>query len=481
MRPRTSSPAAVATVVATIGMALALLFFALPRFATTVVRTAIERDSAVDRAAFARGESPWAWRFRDAGDLVAGRAFGAGKLSSSPQGLVVQARAVTGFEIGLPLRRDADLARTGAFHLDAAASAPGRYGLTVRQTLDSPGLRADLGTLGPGPLATDAVRLDRLAWTDERGAAVPAPRRLAMLRLRALLPVGETLTLRGAYLSLTDARSPAAPASVTLPVGLTPEALLAWRDKVRIRDPLVTFGNDDTAPRKVDAPGTDGTATDWHAWLAPSLYLLLLIARHRLRRGSAGPTDAALAVLGPVAFIASLGLSFHPAPNDVALFAVGVAYAGLLAAQRRLPPWGWLARWRVAWVPALALPAALVVAAIAGHAPAWPPIGRVLVYLAWATFQQWLILAVVAALLDRAWHRPFAILGTATVFALLHTPNGLLMQLCFVGELGWAWWYLRHRALVPVAVAHALSAVVLQACVSGGALRSLEVSARYLG
>lgn len=470
-----------ATVVATIVMAVALLFIVLPRFAASVVHTAIERDSAVDRAAFARGESPWAWRFRDAGDVVAGRAFGAGKLSSSPQGLVVQARAATGFEIGLPLRRDADLARTAAFHLDAEASAPGRYGLTVRQTLDGPGLRADLGTLGPGPLAKNAVWLDQLAWTDERGVAVPAPRRLAMLRLRTLLPVGETLTFRGASLSLTDARSPAALATVALPAGLTSEALLAWRDKARIRDALVTFGNDDAAPRTADPTHTNGTAAGWHAWLAPSLYLLLLIARHRLRRGSAGPTDAALAVVGPVAFIVSLGLSFHPAPGEVALFAIGVAYAGLLAAQRRLPPWGWLGSWRVAWVPALALPAALVVAAIAGHAPAWPPIGRVLVYLAWATFQQWLILVVVAALLDRAWPRPLAILGTATVFALLHTPNGLLMQLCFVGELGWAWWYLRHRALVPVALAHALSAVVLQACVSGGALRSLEVSARYLG
>ncbi|WP_369930374.1 type II CAAX prenyl endopeptidase Rce1 family protein [Xanthomonas sp. NCPPB 2632] len=470
-----------ATVVAAIVMAVALLFIVLPRFAASVVHTAIERDSAVDRAAFARGQSPWAWRFRDAGDVVAGRAFGAGKLSSSTRGVAVQAMAATGFEIGLPLRRDADLARTAVFHLDAEANAPGRYGLTVRQTLDSPGLRAELGTLGPGPLVSTAVRLDRLAWTDERGAAMPAPHRVAMLRLRVQLPVGETLTLRDARLASTD--EPAAPALATtgLPTGLTAEALLGWRDEARARDALVIFGDGDTPPRAADAPGADGTASGWKAWLLPSLYLLLLIARHRLRRGSAGPTDALLAVLGPVAFIAGLGLSFHPAPSEVAMFAIGVAYAALLAGQCRLPPWGWPGGWRVAWVPALALPAALVVAAIAGHAPVWPPIGRVLVYLAWATFQQWLILAVVAALLDRVWPRPLAILGAATVFALLHTPNGLLMQLCFVGELGWAWWYLRHRALVPVAVAHALSAVVLQACVSGGALRSLEVSARYLG
>ena len=91
-----------------------------------------------------------------------------------------------------------------------------------------------------------------------------------------------------------------------------------------------------------------------------------------------------------------------------------------------------------------------------------------------------MLLAVAGSLLDRAIPRPFAVLVTALAFALLHTPNGLLMQLCFVAELGWAWWYTYHRSLLPVALAHAAAAVVLQAGLTGGILRSLEVSARYL-
>jgi membrane protease YdiL (CAAX protease family) len=73
------------------------------------------------------------------------------------------------------------------------------------------------------------------------------------------------------------------------------------------------------------------------------------------------------------------------------------------------------------------------------------------------------------------------VLLTALAFALLHTPNGVLMQLCFVAELAWAWWFLHRRAIFPVALAHAGSALLLQACLAGGILRSLEVSARFLG
>ena len=165
----------------------------------------------------------------------------------------------------------------------------------------------------------------------------------------------------------------------------------------------------------------------------------------------------------------------------VTMFVAGAAYAFFLDATGMLPRWLWLGTWRAAGWPLLAVPAALCVVVFFGHAPAWPPLGRVAVYVGWALFQQWLMLAVVGALLARALPRPLAVLLTALAFALLHTPNGLLMQLCFVAEFGWAWWYFHRRALLPVALAHALSAVLLQAGLAGGLLRSLEVSARFLG
>jgi len=71
------------------------------------------------------------------------------------------------------------------------------------------------------------------------------------------------------------------------------------------------------------------------------------------------------------------------------------------------------------------------------------------------------------------------VLLTALVFALMHTPNGILMQLCLLAELWWAWCFRRSRALLPVAAAHAVCALLVEAGLVGGLLRSLEVSARF--
>lgn len=490
-------------VLATAALAV-VLCFALPRFAATVVRGEIERESLADRAAFASGHSPWAWRFHRADDVVAGRAFGSARLDATDAGLSVRATDDAGFEVGLPLRRDVDLVHLDTLRIEATASAAGRYDLTVRQALTGPILRADVGTLAPADLRRP-LRLDRLTWADESGHPVEPPRRAAMLRLGATLPAGSSLVLSSAHLSL--ARTQALPRATVIPDESTAEALLAWRDRQLERDPLASFVRRGGAPT---VPPTGSYVTPaWQPWLAPALYLLLLSVAALVRRTYAAPAprhvvttdeasalrrqdagegwqhrfpalDAALVVAGPLWFIVGLGLSQRPSPPGVAVFGIGVVYALLLAARHRLPHWHWLGAWRSAGWPLLALVVALAVAIVDGHAPVWPAPGRALLYIGWAFFQQWLMLAVVGALLARALPRPIAVLLTALAFALLHTPNGLLMQLCFVAELGWAWWYLKHRALLPVALAHAASAVLLQACVAGGLLRSLEVSARFL-
>lgn len=468
-----------------VGLAMLL---ALPRWAALVVRDGIATSSAAERAAYASGGSPWSWRFREPDDIVAGRVFGQGALESRDDGLVVRAVDGSPFQIGLPLTRPTDLGRLDTLVLGARASAVGTYGVSVRETLAGPLVKSNLGVLTPDRLAAP-LRLRDLAWTDALGHAAAYPMRAAMLRIDVVLPAGATLVLDHAEL-----RPPSGaiePPTDALPAGLSAEGLLAWRDNLRAADPLVTFGNASLSP--VQPP--------WRAWLPSAVYLLLLVvmalATLRSRRPYAvkpipttglfglGPrlTDvlhASLVVAGPVWFIASLDFGVRVAPERVALFAGGVGYAIFLALSRRLPPWRWLARGSgTAW-PFAAVAVALGLALFAGHKPSWPSFGHLAAYVAWATFQQWLLLAVVGGLLARALSRPWAVLLTAFAFALLHTPNGLLMQLCFVAELGWAWWYLHHRSLLPVAVAHAASAVVLQAGLAGGLLRSLEVSARFL-
>ena len=70
-------------------------------------------------------------------------------------------------------------------------------------------------------------------------------------------------------------------------------------------------------------------------------------------------------------------------------------------------------------------------------------------------------------------------LAAALAFALLHVPNGTLMQLCFLAELWWAWCFVRQRSLLLIALAHAACALVVGAGLIGDGLRSLEVSARF--
>ncbi|MDQ0010407.1 membrane protease YdiL (CAAX protease family) [Luteibacter jiangsuensis] len=454
--------------------------FALPRFAATVVRAAIESESAADRDAFAAGGSPWSWRFRERDDVVAGRAFGAGRLEPAPGGLAFSATDGSAMEIGLPLTRPADVTRLDRLWLRAEASAPGNYAWVARETLSGPIRRAALGTLAAGKLPS-FLRLDRLDWTDAAGRPAAPPTRAAMLRLEVRLPAAATFTLHEA--SLVAETGPIQSPVGALPSRLSAEGLLAWRDHARAADPLVTFGSETAA----------GPAQAGLPWLPPLVYLLVLgafggsVLRRHLRQPVVAASaardliDAGLVLVGPLWFIAGLGLSDRPDPIGVTMFMAGASYAFFLHATGVLPRWHWLGTWRAAGWPLLAVPAALCVVVFFGHAPSWPPLGRVAVYVGWALFQQWLMLAVVGALLERALPRPLALLLTALAFALLHTPNGLLMQLCFVAEFGWAWWYFHRRALLPVALAHALSAVLLQAGLAGGLLRSLEVSARFLG
>lgn len=448
----------------------ALVFLALPRLAAERVAHAIGMQGAQDQAAYAAGQSSWHWRLRGADDLVAGRVFGPGMLvPRGDGGLDILMKTTASVQVGLPLARVADVGRLTVLHLDMRSDMPGRFVVWVRPTLTAPLAQAPLDDGQPsGPRS---FRLDRLSWTDETGRPVPAPTRAAMLRLEASLPVAARWTLREAGL--------AAPASlpirhVPLPAAATAEGLLRWRDRQRSNDPLVILGAG-------DAPAAPAP---W-SWALPALYLLLCAVAMgaiapRLPPRAADLLHASLAVAGPLALIAGMQLGPRPAWPALAMFLIGVGYAAILAIRRAIPSWRWQGAWTMAGWPLLAVPVAVALAAVAGHAPTWPPMGRIAVYVAWALFQQWLMLAVVGGLLARSLPRPLAVVVTATLFALLHTPNGFLMQLCFVAELGWGWWYLHHRTLVPVAVAHAASAVVLQAALVGGVLRSLEVSARFL-
>jgi len=126
------------------------------------------------------------------------------------------------------------------------------------------------------------------------------------------------------------------------------------------------------------------------------------------------------------------------------------------------------------------LPVALALTLADGHHLLHLDVRHVVAYLAWALLQQWAMLALVMGRLERTGlPRPAILLVTATLFGLLHTPNGALMQLCLAAELWWAWSFMRSPRLLPIALAHAASALLVESGLTGHLLRSLEVSARF--
>ena len=101
-------------------------------------------------------------------------------------------------------------------------------------------------------------------------------------------------------------------------------------------------------------------------------------------------------------------------------------------------------------------------------------------YLAFAGFQQWLLQTLVWANLRRAaMPRWAAVLLSACVFALLHTPNFMLMSLCFIGALFWCWHYAKHRRLLPIILSHAFLGYLCVSVIPTSVLRSADIGVAY--
>jgi hypothetical protein len=264
-----------------------------------------------------------------------------------------------------------------------------------------------------------------------------------------------------------------------LPENSNAETMLALRDELRGRWPAALIAPAGETPH---AEPITGIPRAW-AWGVCILYLAALF--WLVWRPIQGPLrpwiEIAGCVLGPLWLIIGLHWGLRATPLGVAAFGGGLAYA--LAIERRHLPrlWRWPeARRHWLWPLATLLATGLLIF-IYGHALRPLLAGHVLAYFAWAWLQQWLMLVVLLRRFEQILARPnWAIVAVALVFALLHTPNGMLMQLCFVGELWWAWCFMRSRSVLPIALAHAVCALLVESGLAGGALlRSLEVSARF--
>ena len=484
-------------------LAAALLLLGLHALASWMVESHLRHEAERELHVLQAGEPLWRWRLRQPRDLVAGRAFGNASVAADGTGLKVTSRVGQAFELGLPVLQPMDLAHWPVLHLDLRGSKAGSLYLIVQPHAQEPSCVADAGGIPVGDEATQVFDLRKLDWRHADASPCAMPATVAyLLRLRAQLPAGETLELREAALvaeqpvplpgasptvdlsagreidlreQMTVAPTMPAVPLVWLPRDSSVENWLALRDRLRDLWPaalIVPAGFTPVAAAHEAAPS-------WLAWSICATYLLVLLST--ARRDTHPAWDVLAVAAGPLWLIAGLQWGLHASPPAVAAFVGALAWAGWKETRRRPADWGWVGGKPKDWLAPLALlPVAAIVVAVFGHGYAAPEWRHAFLYVAWAGLQQWLMLAVVLRRLER-WPGGAAlpILGAATLFALLHTPNGALMQLCFLAELWWAWCFLRSRRLLPVALAHAGCALLVESGLTGGLLRSLEVSARF--
>ncbi|HET7359747.1 MAG TPA: CPBP family intramembrane glutamic endopeptidase [Rhodanobacteraceae bacterium] len=456
--------------------AAVLAAVALYLFAAALTTRALDQAARADLGAYAAGRSPWHWTLRRPDDVVAGHAFGKAVLSAHDGALQVRSLDGSAWDIGLPLERDADLQHASRLRVVLSTTQPLHAWLEVRQHLQSPVCLASV----PAPVgAATTWQLDTLAWRHFDGQACASPTRAALLRLRVQQPAGSVVTLTSAALLARANLRVADLPLVRLPAHGSPQRLLALRDLAYAAAPgavVVPHRFDAAAPR----PAAAAEVTPWAILGIYALVLLGLAMRPPPRPWRAW-LDVAACMAGPLWLIAGLHLGEHTAPVYLIAFALAIAYAAWLQMRERRPAhWHWLGDARAWLAPWLVLPVAVLLALAFAHGWRAPGALHVAAYLAWAALQQWLMLAVVLRRLENAlpWAAG-AMLVTALLFALLHTPNARLMLLCFGAELWWAWCFRRGRAVLPIAAAHAACALLLQATLAGGWLRSLEVGARY--
>jgi len=478
---------------------VALLLFGLHELAARITAAHLQRVANLQAALIEHGQPPWRWRLRLPHDLVAGRAFGAADVQRDGNGLRIRSRDGTPFELGLPVTGMLDAGHWPLLAVDGMADAPFRLGVAWQPRLGRPGCLAwQDAPVAAGPLHA-VVDLRRLQW---QGEGCAAPERIEVLRLKLELPAGMSLRLaevslrRATPLPLptqpslqlsadpaTAARQLADPALppaawIALPAGASAETQLALREQVRQQRPGALLLPHGVAP---EAAGETG-APAWLPWAGATGYLLALIGlavwppSQPRRRW----LELAACMAGPLWLVMGLHLGLRLSPPSLLCFAGAVLFAAHAEWRQRPADWRWVGDWRD-WLPPFALlPLAVLLGIFFGHPGKPPTPGHVVLYPLWAILQQWLMLAVVLRRLEGG-RLPagLAVLLCALVFALMHTPNGVLMQLCLLAELWWAWCFRRSRALLPVAAAHAACALVVEASLAGGLLRSLEVSARF--
>lgn len=485
-------------------LAVVLLLGLMQWLSAWITRNQLTHEAQEQLATLHEGQPLWRWRLRTPADLVAHRVFGAAIVTHGSQGLAFTSRDGSPFEFGLPLSGPVDAGHWPHVVLQLHSDAAGVLGLSYQAREDSTACLAD-GAARIDPTSTTlSIDLRSVAWRTASGAACTPPTVVSYLfRVRLQLPAGahsriEEVALASPHpisvptqvsaeqegIPLSTLQTGKLPADMAVPLvrvpkGASAETMVALRDLARQHWPaaLVVPAGQALVARHDSHPP---------AWLdggVLGVYLLwLVVLSLRQTPGAIRPwQEAATIAFGPLWLIAGLRWGSQVSLPGVGAFLAALVYGGISEWRRRPAAWFWSARRPSDWLwPLLPLPVALILMRADGHGLTHLEPRHILAYVAWALLQQWAMLAIVMGRLRHTRLPPPAIIVIAAgLFGLLHTPNGALMQLCLMAELWWAWCFWRAPRLLPIALAHAACALLVESGLTGHLLRSLEVSARF--
>ncbi len=471
--------------------------------------------------ALTHADTPHRWDARSGNDIIAGRAFGTDDTEFGDDGFHLRSHGES-IQIGMVLGADIDLARYSQLEISLTSENTGSIAVIVGETLQQAPCQSHRTSLVKGKSIL-TINLRTSGWTCN-GDPTPMPTRAAMLRLVIELPAGSSATLHGVRArpydqlkpeSLVDLALPLLPdprnsldfkralaraaensASTTWPMAQLPldarvEQSLLARDQIRaaIADVLIVPQGDFSEIAAQASVWQPNSSTPWSTrspWLLLGGYIVLLLIL-RLKPPLDTRLRALLELIAataiPMYMVIGGYIGDNPSPAVLASCVATLVFAlSLLVGDAPAEPSsrtlkrGW-------WVALLTigLTAGLILNLADGHISGeLPDAARTFRYLAWAAVQQFLICVIVAERIERiCGSSRVALLAAALVFALMHTPNGMLMQLTFVAGLIWIWNWQRHRALLANIVAHAMSGLLLAASLPAQWLHSAEVSARF--
>ncbi len=494
---------------------------ALDMLARYQLRQQLVASAGDTLGALIHADTPHQWSALAPADLIAGTAFGTTDAQFVNDGFRLRSQGEE-VQIGVVVTSAIDLNRFSLIDVSLQAETAGSIGLIVGESLDAPACLSATTPLVRGETVL-TLNVHNVEWQCQ-GNQAAAPKRAALLRLRIELPAKSSVTLRSLRArtrtsldpdSLVDLALPLLPdprntvefhrtlARITenadqmtwpilqLPTDARVEQSLQARDQIRsaIADAvIVPVGDFQNIVKRAKA---------WHAqsrhvspvrlswlWLAGYIGLLLALRlKPPLDQRLRALLELLAATVIPLGVVIGgfIGDNIEPLVLGACTATIVFALSLLIGDAPAEPSARTLKRgWWVA-LASVALAVALIFDIAHGQLPQQlPGIAQIFRYLAWAGVQQFLICVIVAERIERITKSSrLALLGAALIFALLHTPNGMLMQLSFVAGLVWIWNWQRHRALLANIVAHATSGLLLAASLPPQWLHSAEVSARF--